>query len=78
MPEIAVAIMVENIRCDTTRCTNESLQPIHHAREWDQSWVEPENRAVVGMASGVATLGRRVLAGGVRRLLWTVSVQRLW
>jgi len=30
------------------------------------------------MASGVATLGRRVLAGGVRRLLWTVSVQRLW
>jgi len=64
--------MVENIRCDTTRCTNESLQPIHHTREWDQTWVEPENRAVMGMASGVAALGRRVLAGGVRRLLWTV------
>lgn len=33
---------------------------------------EPEHLAVMGMASGVATLGRRVLAGGVRRLLWTV------
>ena len=49
VPEIAVAIMVENIRCDTTRCTNESLQPIHHTREWDQTWAEPEHRVVMGM-----------------------------
>ena len=75
MPEIAVAIMVENIRCGTTRCTNESLQPIHHTREWDQTWVEPENRAVMGMASGVATLGRRVLADGVQWLLRAVGAQ---
>jgi len=61
-----------------TRCTNESLQPVRHAREWYQTWVEPENRAVVGMASGVAPLGRRTPTDGVRLLLWTVSVQRLW
>lgn len=67
--------MVESIRCDTTRCTNESLQPIHHTREWDQTWVEPENRAVMGMASGMATLGRRVLADGVQWLLQAVGAQ---
>lgn len=39
VPEIAVAIMVENIRCATTRCANEPLQPIRHAREWYQAWV---------------------------------------
>lgn len=49
VPEIAVVIMVENIRCATTRCTNEPLQPIHHAREWYQTWAEPEHRVVMGM-----------------------------
>jgi|GEM_PF-2121851 len=83
VPEIAVVIMVENIRCATTRCTNEPLQPIHHAREWYQTWAEPEHRVVMGMGfrrgnSGQASPDRwcavTVVANGAWRLLWAVDV----